>query len=680
MVTLLRLQLTDFMNIESLDLEFSETGYTLISGENGSGKSAVFAAIALALIEYRKGDSYKDFTRRGQPFSKIVLDILFRGNPMHFDITINNDKYTTPLTRKIVYEDKVYNNSECTAFLESLDIGYLQHVMFLFQRDNSIVDLKPGERAKLLKRLFHIEFDGQVERLRSQLDAEESLLRDATIRLDELSKRTFTTVPLLEQNCSLDQKITYSGELDEVTKQLASMPDYDEEKLTEAKLEEKRLATSRVEILNQIEKLHRVINDGTTNQAYEDKIISDLKLQLETLTKGFQPINEEEYSTSALSLLKQIAEESTELKELEKVHKLKKSQLDIYKTGICHVCGQEVDDTKIPGFEVELLALEQDISTKKKNIRWLEHEKRAIDDVLAAHKSLTKQLNEVTADLATHNQVVKQIQASITSSLLLLDEKLKSKELIEQQLAIARASLKSLQELESNIAERDRIEKRKNQLAALLMTYERTATINAEREKQNATIVADGEIHKEALNDLASKINTSSRLVDALTKALAIFESEFPNFIILRRCAQIEAAMNEFIQRVFPYMKVQLSQNRSGVEFYYTPSYVDGQEAEWLSVKMASGAQASILGLAWRVAVAEIYGITTILLDEVDSDSTVENSKLIYEFIGSLSFDQVLLISHKKEAIRAVSALVDDSTCYWVDGGSYNQIDPDSLD
>lgn len=126
-------------------------------------------------------------------------------------------------------------------------------------------------------------------------------------------------------------------------------------------------------------------------------------------------------------------------------------------------------------------------------------------------------------------------------------------------------------------------------------------------------------------------------------------------------------------------MQVTLKPNRGGVEFYYTVDYTTNR---WLSVKMASGAQAAILSLAWRVAIAKLYGVTTILLDEIDADCTDENSKLLYEFVASLDmFHQIILISHRKEALRAVAALADNVTCYWVtSGGNYLEVaDPDSI-
>jgi DNA repair ATPase RecN len=137
--------------------------------------------------------------------------------------------------------------------------------------------------------------------------------------------------------------------------------------------------------------------------------------------------------------------------------------------------------------------------------------------------------------------------------------------------------------------------------------------------------------------------------------------------------------MNGFIQKVFPYMSVKLQQNRTGVEFYYTPNV--SEEDSWVSVKMASGAQVSILSLAWRISIARIYGITTLLLDEIDESSTEENSRLIYEFIASLTtFDQIFLISHKKEAIRAISAMADNVVCYEVSEGIYTEVNPENIE
>ena len=57
MVKLHSISLTNFMNIEQLDMEFEDHATIMIGGGNGEGKSTLVSALALALVGYRKGDS-----------------------------------------------------------------------------------------------------------------------------------------------------------------------------------------------------------------------------------------------------------------------------------------------------------------------------------------------------------------------------------------------------------------------------------------------------------------------------------------------------------------------------------------------------------------------------------------------------------------------------------------------
>ena len=134
------------MSIDCLDLEFSDTQITAITGQNGSGKSSLIYAIALALTGYRKGESYKDYIKTGKNSSKILLEILLKGVAASFDIEINGDKKKTgTLNRKVSYKGKTYLNSEFSQFIESEGLEELETLMFMFQGYHDIIDLKPAE-------------------------------------------------------------------------------------------------------------------------------------------------------------------------------------------------------------------------------------------------------------------------------------------------------------------------------------------------------------------------------------------------------------------------------------------------------------------------------------------------------------------------------------------------------
>ena len=120
-------------------------------------------------------------------------------------------------------------------------------------------------------------------------------------------------------------------------------------------------------------------------------------------------------------------------------------------------------------------------------------------------------------------------------------------------------------------------------------------------------------------------------------------------------------------------MKVSLKLNRSGVSFYYLS---ESSDEDWLTVKMASKAQKKTLSLAYQIALAKMYGLSCILVDEVDDAMSDENAKMIYEFMASLEdFQQIIFISHRQESINTMmNSGRDNIVMYKVAHGEYEQI------
>ena len=666
MIHLCKLSLENFMSIESLDIEFSDNQVIMIHGTNGSGKTAMMSAIALALLNYRKGDSYKDFIRTGCETAHVVLDVLYRGDPMHIDILVSNDKYSTPLTRKITFKDNLYNNSECTAFLNSLDIGYLEQVMFFFQKDNSIVDLKSGERAKLLKKLFHFEFDEQITDLKNRLEEEKLRLQNTSVRLEEATKRTFPLTPLLEIP---PQEDGYTKKLKRLDELIAAGDSYDASKI---ELIDEQLSTATTKLQTCEATIRR-----------HEAGIAQKEAALKSFSEKLPPVEVESVSASLLSALNK---EKDILAELHLAEQLKLSdenqllsQIQISKTGVCHACGNKIDHEHLLALEKQLEVVKEDTlaasalrAAQGKLVESKQQEYNAALKVEAAYAKELADYEKLKASVQSYPAVIEQGKAlikALESEQKSLESKIAELEESKVSNAAAREAMKSAEDAKRQRIEMIRAsEERQNMIA-----------VNAERERNNAEIVKQSQEHEKVKHELALAVDDASRSVTVLKAALNIFDSEFPNFIILQTCSHVESSINEFVSKIFPYMKVKLSQNRGGVDFYYT---ANTQEDEWLSVKMASGAEAAILSLAWRVAIANLYGVTTLLLDEVDAEATDENSKYIYEFISSLTmFKQLLLISHRKEALRTVAALADNVTCYEVEKGVYTEVaDPEFLD
>jgi len=664
LIELKSLSLRNFMCIDQLDLEFETPGMMMISGENGSGKSAVFCAIALVWVSYRKGDSYKDFIQLGRESATVVHHAIFKGEPIVFDFTISNDKYETPLTRKITYRDVTYNNSECDRLFKQFDLEYLEHVMFLFQGDGSIVDLKPTDRARLLKKLFHFEFEEQVQDLKSRLDVERKRMVESTIRLEEASKVRFGKLELAPV-VEVDPK-----KLITIQKKLDELKDVDAEAINNARAALASAEQRNAAMLTSVATLQRESADA---KARADALFKQLQAVQRAPLTNVDAARAELEKVSAELLTRDHAIEGI-LNEITAAVAQRSKALE----GYCHACGQSVAAERV-------LELTAEVDRLKALLEPLQSARRdAHDSKLLA----MQQLETAQADARRYSTWQRDSLVNATKHTGLVDLYEAKQSALQSQSALQEAFAATIPALLSKVQEaqklmdqvhlKEQLEAEKHQQEQLQASKLAVVAVNKEREAHNASEALREAAHAVVKAELADAISQASISIEVLTRATSILESEFPNFIILQTCSHIENYINEFVQKIFPYMQVRLSPRRGGVEFYYT---VDASQSEWLSIKMASGAQAAILSLAWRVSIAKLYGISALLLDEIDASSTSENSKLIYEFVGSLDvFSQILLISHRKEALRAVASIADSVQCYTVAEGVYTAVeDPEAL-
>lgn len=665
MVKLQSLSLTNFMTIEQLDMQFDDKTVIMIGGQNGGGKSALLHAIALALYEYKKGDSYKDYVRVGASAATVYLRALYNGLPISYELKISTSKYGVPLTRTIRYNDKIYNNSECKLLLDELESEYLEHAMFLLQNDSSIVDLRPSERARLLKKMLHFEFDEQVAALKTRLDSEQQTFAELSIRLDEAQKQRFSLLQLLDES-QKEEVPRIKRRLQYIDRQLGALDTFDpavvmrvstELRNEEASTQQKEATvTSSQRILQQ--KKQRLAQLEATQIPIPAAIDDDVEEYYEgQLSSASSLVAMTEYSVQTASNL---------VKQLQ-------GQLAISQTGVCHSCGHTIEQKHVDKLQQGLDDATAELTQLTEYLLQLKQNeiaaRREVDSVMASSKAYR---------VATQQEEARQREAAALREAILAAEE--SLALHEAAVQSARKRVSELRQQNTDLQKVREVAERKGQLEAekaqlelQLSTINNAVVINKERRKRNEEIEEARLEHTELLKKLAHTVNQTAQSIDVLKRSITIFETEFPNFIILRTCAHLEDYINGFIQKLFPYMSVRLRPSRSGVEFYYT---AESSEEEWLSVKMASGAQAAVLTLAWRVAIAKLYGVTTILLDEVDSAATEENAAIIYQFIASLdTFDQIIFISHKKEAMKSISSLMDNVICYYVQGGEYSIVD-----
>jgi DNA repair exonuclease SbcCD ATPase subunit len=658
MIKLLSLRLENFMSIESLDMEFGDNETIAIAGENGAGKSTVMAALAFLWTGYRQGESYKDYIQLGHEKAYISHEAIIRGEPISFEATIYDRKYGAPVIRTILYKGQKYINTEADELFKTFDLDYLDQIMFLFQDGNNITDMRPGERAKLLKHLFHFDFTEQVNEFTAALTEEMERAPALSAQLQEASQRTF------------------------VEEDLLPILSHEEEKDLEDRLKATQEQLASIEVADQLTDRSAQILEAI---AIEEERLEDSKRQLESarnqivdinaLTEPVEPlINIEDLNAQVAACNKQLVELGSKKLHLQSlVTELTETVKTADTLNECHVCGSSINEEHKDSLRKRLLATEEELHLVQ----------QALDASRAARSTLDKEVSQATKAYQSF-ETLKRVYALKKEQIPSLQYNVTTFEKIvkdnENRIAELTTRFEAAKEIEERVfpilEKKAALEASEKLIKKKLEFNKNNILLNTERLQRNNQLLKEKVAHHERIESIRKQISKNLATIDRYKKAIAIYQTEFPNYLILSTCGLIEAYINDCVKKVFPKMSVKLQQSRSGVEFYYTP---DGEG--WLSVKMASGAQRAILALSWRIAIAKRYQLDTILFDEVDKSMTDDNSKLIYEFIASLdTFKQIVLISHRKAALRAVYSLADNVSCYWVSGGTYSPVDdPENL-
>ena len=667
MFILKNLHVENFMSIDCADFSFEDRQITAITGTNGSGKSSLLYAIAYTICNYREGDANKDYVKKGTECARIHLEVSFDGEPLIYDVELGNGKGKNNFNnKKVSYKDKLYVNSDYTQFLQTYKLEELQQLMFMFQGTSDIINARPTERANLLKKLFKFDFPEIVDSLKEEQESIKIKSAEHTTLIDDLKNRKYNKLPLLRENApvAIEGWETRVNDIEGILKQIG---DIDENEISSCDSD-----------ISTTQRLHVNLESTIDN----DKLsLEKLKSQLMNLQKKIEDTDFVAIQESIYETQKKIADheikyneqrdKDTELNEELKVLQYKEKelnkQLEISKTGICHACGQPIESSHADKLKEELSNVKEEIESKKAEIKNLAFDKtdsvgKNLRNVLTYNEEISKRYN---SDLKAKDALTTRI-SDLTS---LIEERLNTLNEYHKKLTLLQEKKTNLNSIVTLLKEKTELIKERDDLREKLQTARDNKIKNIERRSTNLKIEQEEKENNERLAKLNEELNTVSIALSRNKQELDIFESKFPNFITIQACKQLEAIINDIVQRIFPYCVVSLKPSRGGVSFFYTAESSDDEE---IPVAMASGAQKKILSLAYFIALARLNGISCIFLDEIDASLTAENASVVYDFIASVDyFPQVFFISHRKEAHEAVKAKNESLVTYSVNNGIY---------
>lgn len=668
MIVLKDIYLKDFMNIKELSLQFDNNAITQITGKNGSGKSTLIYAIAFALTEYRKGESYRDYIRNGLEEARVILNAELNGFPINYDIEIRAKG--NPIKKKVTYKDVTYLNSNYKQFSKEYDIEFFEDLMFLFQNDNSIIDAKPSDRAIILKKLFKFEFNDIVNSFRKKEEEDNFKNIETTTLLNELKSRKYELRPLVREILPTLIK-DWESKVKLIDNDLSKIGNFEYEDYS----------TEYSSLLSNINKIQA--------QVSKDKIeIHDLENEIESAEKNDYENNlklerdhKEKIQTQIDSQIKSINKEDSEIKSLQSDKRLYNFQISKLKEqiekgleGVCHACGQAISKDHVEGLKKELKKQESNLSnivtkenlhlhTKESYQLAMSNMKKDLDACSNSIEEYAKKLNKLEnnkKDLIYKRNAFDRSKQYLDS---LLEKEKIYKKLIEQN-----ESTKEIYERKEDLL------REKQNLQNKILEARDITIANKEKRESNKLIEEEKKNRDTKVDELSIKLNNILTDANNIKTCIDIFENLFPNFILLKACEQLESYINSIIQRVFPTMRVKLRQNRSGVSFFYRFD----EDSEELPVCMASGAQKTMLSLAYKVALAKLAGVQCLILDEIDASMSETNSRLVYDFLINLNgFTQIIFVTHK---VSVKSYILENNrdkaiVFYDVEDGNYTRVE-----
>lgn len=684
MIKLNTLKLQNFMCVENAELDFKDQKVIILLGDNGNGKSTVLDAISLCLTESKRGDSFKDYIRRGTKEAKIKLDAEVRGSPIIFDITINSSG--TALDRKVTYLAKrkePFINSEVTTLLEELDLPFFGDILMSAQKADDITSKGPTDRANYLKKLLNFSFEKETAFCKDKIDRAREDIKKGNEHLDynnnaiTIKKNQIQAIP---EDVYSDKKKEIESAIQTVQNQLSKYSGLTDKqrKLNESLnsvLQQKYVVTNSISTINtQIGNLSSM-KESLTKYDDDNKKLSNDVLEI---TQFISNINAElvklsneqtELENTKSDFIKRIAEKSSELQTIKK-------HLSLIDSGKCPECGHVFTNADKAEYEKayndiseQLEKLNSESSINQNNLNEVINNKLSKNTELS---TLSTKLATCNSTISNNTRAREQLNNQIVSleqiSLSLPEKEQELKKLVENESVITNEQ----KELEKSLKEYEELNKdlqngqiQLNEITKQISLRDNIIKTNDIIANEITALNIDSEV-------VQKSIEQAEKDEKVYKEAFTLLSKNLPDYLTVKTCDLLQEEMNNFIHVVFPEMEIRLFQNKKGIEFFYTKEQNYNKD-DMSNAKMASGFEKDLLTLAFKVALCKLYCLPFAFFDEPDGHSSDGNAERLFKSLFTNGiFEQVFFISHKSGVRDIVKSNAEGVRTYYVEHGKFS--------
>lgn len=688
---LLKFKAKNFKNLENFEVTFSN--YNLISGDNGSGKSSVLQGIAYCLTD-KLPEKLSEYVLWGKEFFELTLDFEHNGDMYNYYV-----KYSTSTKKELsINKDVFLRGGEAANHISKIVNSELLLYSSISEQGQSysILTESPAERLKKFKTILGIDkLSRIVENVKKEISQKKSEADLLKKEIEILSSKQFTYLEdfdlpdiselsktlqlqetyreVSEKNQKLqsvydmelgvykkesDKQIQIKKELEEKEGQLCSIDskDFDETLYSNLLGQKKEFEFKKSEYdLKKKSRLNYLQN--LQNLKFKQKSLEEKKNGVKLYR-----ISNLEYDESYLkSINENIQNLSVTLKQLKNHEKLARE-------GKCPSCGQDFKhDLKSLLLEIDTVKAEHDTLISE-----YEMKKSALDDYQKKNleNSKSREIIKVYEDDLVNlseeiNSLVEvpepediQLDESFLKTLTTLEKEKadyeKNKQLIDslrKQIEGLKFEISRFTELKKPVEpsyEKELFDE------SIYLSVKKELNIYEEKksrllfvETHNKKVKEEEENHKTSIKDKEVIYYNLIGEISILEESRTILDKQFSSYLIEKGTEYVEFQMNNFFQRCYSRYTVYFRQTESknSIDFFYTDKV-----GKIVSASLCSGFEKQLLSIAFRVALASITGLGFLVLDEIDSDASEENSiKLYSNLIDSNLFSQIICISHKAE-------------------------------
>lgn len=688
---LLKFKAKNFKNLENFEVTFSN--YNLISGDNGSGKSSVLQGIAYCLTD-KLPEKLSEYVLWGKEFFELTLDFEHNGDMYNYYV-----KYSTSTKKELsINKDVFLRGGEAANHISKIVNSELLLYSSISEQGQSysILTESPAERLKKFKTILGIDkLSRIVENVKKEISQKKSEADLLKKEIEILSSKHFTYLEdfdlpdiselsktlqlqetyreVSEKNQKLqsvydmelgvykkesDKQIQIKKELEEKEGQLRSIDskDFDETLYSNLLGQKKEFEFKKSEYdLKKKSRLNYLQN--LQNLKFKQKSLEEKKNGVKLYR-----ISNLEYDESYLkSINENIQNLSVTLKQLKNHEKLARE-------GKCPSCGQDFKhDLKSLLLEIDTVKAEHDTLISE-----YEMKKSALDDYQKKNleNSKSREIIKVYEDDLVNlseeiNSLVEvpepediQLDESFLKTLTTLEKEKadyeKNKQLIDslrKQIEGLKFEISRFTELKKPVEpsyEKELFDE------SIYLSVKKELNIYEEKksrllfvETHNKKVKEEEENHKTSIKDKEVIYYNLIGEISILEESRTILDKQFSSYLIEKGTEYVEFQMNNFFQRCYSRYTVYFRQTESknSIDFFYTDKV-----GKIVSASLCSGFEKQLLSIAFRVALASITGLGFLVLDEIDSDASEENSiKLYSNLIDSNLFSQIICISHKAE-------------------------------